>query len=256
MLKKINYYDHELSIRSAICARLDSPYLYLRKFAILLEFSGSIYIWIPYSVIMIALHYTTIHEAMQYILLFTGFMFDIVIIGTTKFLIRRPRPVVNHNDVLAIGPDKFSFPSGRTSRAVFLLFYFIQTSFFKHLPSSFIIIWLSLVVASRLLLGRHYISDVIAAAKRHDNISRLTLEDIDPFLCTHINFAFGKALESLTIAPYEEDDLKGWTVNSKGMYECILQFKDVNPDLRVLFSIGAVKYLAASAYEPLRTRKS
>ncbi|CAF1066173.1 unnamed protein product [Adineta steineri] len=263
MLKKINYYDHELSIRSAICARLDSPYLYLRKFVILLEFSGSGYVWIPYSIIMIALHYTTIHEAMQYILLFTGFMLDIAIIGTTKFFVRRPRPIVNHNDVLAIGPDKFSFPSGHTSRAVFLLFYFIQTSFFKHLPSPFIIIWLSLVVASRLVLGRHYISDVIAvrtncqnetsetafvyrrvcyfanwAAKRHDNISRLTPEDIDPFLCTHINFAFGKVLESLTIAPYEEDDLKGWTASSKGMYERILQLKEVNPDLRVLLSIG------------------
>ncbi|CAF1329901.1 unnamed protein product [Adineta steineri] len=187
---------------------------------------------------MIALHYTTIHEAMQYILLFTGLMFDIAIIGTTNPLIRRPRPIVNHNDVLAIGPDKFSFPSGRTSRAVFLLFYFIQTSFLKHLPSSFIIIRLSLVVASRLLLGRHYISDVIAT-KRHDNISRLTPEDIDPFLCTHINFAFGKALESLTITPYEEDDLKGWTASSQGLYECILQFKEVKPDLRVLLGIGS-----------------
>ncbi|CAF4341550.1 unnamed protein product, partial [Adineta steineri] len=63
------------------------------------------------------------------------------------------------------------------------------------------------------------------AAKRHDNISRLTPEDIDPFFI-------------LTIAPYEEDDLKGWTASSKGMYERILQLKEVNPDLRVLLSIG------------------
>ncbi|UJR10648.1 hypothetical protein I4U23_014843 [Adineta vaga] len=76
------------------------------------------------------------------------------------------------------------------------------------------------------------------AAKRYDNISRLTPEDIDPFLCTHINFAFGKVLESLTIAPYEEDDLKGWTASSKGMYERILQLKETNPDLRVLLSVG------------------
>ncbi|CAF0830914.1 unnamed protein product [Rotaria sp. Silwood1] len=76
------------------------------------------------------------------------------------------------------------------------------------------------------------------AAKRTDNISRLTPEDIDPFLCTHINFAFGKVLESLTIAPYEEDDLKGWTLNSKGMYERVLTLKETNPDLRVLLSVG------------------
>jgi membrane-associated phospholipid phosphatase len=89
-------------------------------------------------------------------------MFDIVVIGITKGVTRRSRPIVNHDDVLSIGPDKFSFPSGHTSRAVFLLFYFIRTSFFKHIPTAFIIIWLSSVVASRVVLGRHYISDVIA----------------------------------------------------------------------------------------------
>ncbi|CAF1366875.1 unnamed protein product [Rotaria magnacalcarata] len=76
------------------------------------------------------------------------------------------------------------------------------------------------------------------AAKRSDNISRLTPEEIDPFLCTHINFAFGKVLESLTIAPSEEDDIKGWTSNSKGMYERVIKLKETNPDLRVLLSVG------------------
>jgi len=64
------------------------------------------------------------------------------------------------------------------------------------------------------------------AAKRYDNISRLTPEDIDPFLCTHINFAFAKVLESLTLAPYEEDDLKGWTLDSKGMYGAFQKSRD------------------------------
>jgi membrane-associated phospholipid phosphatase len=162
MLKQLNSYDHEISLRWALCARFNSPYLFLRKFVIALEFSGSGYIWIPYSIIMISIYYTSIHEAMRFILLFTGLMFDIAVIGTTKGLTRRSRPVVNHDDVLSIGPDKYSFPSGHTSRAVFLLFYFIRTSFFQTIPVPIIIIWLSLVVASRVLLGRHYISDVIA----------------------------------------------------------------------------------------------
>ena len=162
MLKQLNSYDHEISLRWAICARYNSPYLYLRKFVIALEFSGSGYLWIPYSIIMIAIHYTTIREAMPFILLFTGLMFDIAVIGTTKALTRRRRPVVNHDDVLSIGPDKYSFPSGHTSRAVFLLFYFIATNFFKAIPAPIITIWLGLVVASRVVLGRHYVSDVIA----------------------------------------------------------------------------------------------
>jgi GH18 family chitinase len=32
--------------------------------------------------------------------------------------------------------------------------------------------------------------------------------------------------------------LKGWTANSKGMYERVLKLKETNPDLRVLLSVG------------------
>ncbi|CAF0771138.1 unnamed protein product [Adineta steineri] len=91
------------------------------------------------------------------------------------------------------------------------------------------------------------------AAKRYDNISRLTPEDIDPFLCTHINFAFAKVLESLIIAPYEEDDLKGWTANSKGMYERILKLKETNPDLRVLLSVGGWTHASRGFNEVSKT---
>ncbi|UJR35173.1 hypothetical protein I4U23_027940 [Adineta vaga] len=91
------------------------------------------------------------------------------------------------------------------------------------------------------------------AAKRYDNISRLAPEDIDPFLCTHINFAFAKVLESLVLAPYEEDDLKGWTANSKGMYERILKLKETNPDLRVLLSVGGWTHASRGFNEVSKT---
>lgn len=162
MLKQLNSLDHATSLRWALCARHTSPYLYLRKVVIAVEFSGSGYVWIPYALIMTALHYTSVHEAMRYILLLSGLLLDIAMVGTTKGLTRRPRPVVNHDDVLSIGPDKYSFPSGHTSRAVFLLFYFIRVSFFPSIPVPCIVIWLSSVVASRVLLGRHYVSDVLA----------------------------------------------------------------------------------------------
>jgi presqualene diphosphate phosphatase len=162
MIKFLNQYDHELSIRWAICGRYNSPYLYLRKYFYLLELSGSGYLWIPYPLIMIALHYPSIRETMPFILLLTGLLIDIAIVGTVKGVVRRSRPVINHNDVLSIGPDKFSFPSGHTSRAVFLLFYLIGVNFFPHIPTALLVIWLSSCVASRIVLGRHYISDVLA----------------------------------------------------------------------------------------------
>ncbi|CAM4756542.1 unnamed protein product [Rotaria magnacalcarata] len=144
MLKTFHAYDQDLSFRWALFGRLNSRYIHLRKLVIALEFSGSGYVWIPYSLIMIGLHHTSINEAMPFILLFIGLMYDIAIIGITK------------------RPDKFSFPSGHTSRAVFLLFYFIETTFFQQISKSVIISWLGSVVASRILLGRHYVSDVLA----------------------------------------------------------------------------------------------
>lgn len=190
MFKTLNSYDHELSLRWAICARYNSPYLFLRKFVFALEFSGSGYLWLPYSIIMIARYYTTIRQAMRYILLFTGLMIDIAIVGTVKGLTRRQRPVVNHDDVLSIGPDKFSFPSGHTSRAVFLLFYFIETSFFESIPTPLIILWLSLVVASRVVLGRHYISDVLAGIVFGIFESSITVR-ISPFVTRLVFSIFG-----------------------------------------------------------------
>jgi membrane-associated phospholipid phosphatase len=190
MLKKLNSYDHELSLRWALCARYNSSYLFLRKYIIALEFSGSGYIWIPYSIIMIALHYKSIREAIPFILLFTGLLFDIAIIGTAKGLTRRSRPSVNHDDVLSIGPDKYSFPSGHTSRAVYLLFYFIETSFFQSIPVPVIIIWLSSVVASRVLLGRHYISDVIAGIF-FGIFECSVIVRISPFVTRLVFFIFG-----------------------------------------------------------------
>ena len=162
MLKRLKYYDHELSIRWALCGRPSSPYLYLRKLIMILEFSGSGYVWIPYVIIMIGVHYTSMESVIPYVLFSCGLLVDIALVGTAKATFRRQRPVINRDDVLSIGPDKFSFPSGHTSRAVFLLFYFVHVSFFPSIPVSVITIWLSAVIASRILLGRHYISDLFA----------------------------------------------------------------------------------------------
>ena len=60
-------------------------------------------------------------------------------------------------------------------------------------------------------------------------------------------------LESLTISPYEEDDLKGWTANSKGMYERIIKLKEANPDLRILLSLGGWTHASRGFNEVSKT---
>ncbi|XP_052070740.1 acidic mammalian chitinase-like isoform X4 [Mytilus californianus] len=60
-------------------------------------------------------------------------------------------------------------------------------------------------------------------------------EDIDPFLCTHIIYSFGK-VSGLIIKPYEwNDESTSW---SKGMFERTMAAKTTNPDLKILIAIG------------------
>ncbi|CAL1528692.1 unnamed protein product [Lymnaea stagnalis] len=71
-------------------------------------------------------------------------------------------------------------------------------------------------------------------------------ENVDPTLCTHLIYAFGKP-EGTDILPFEwNDDSTPW---SKGMYERATDLKQRNPNLKVLLAIGG--YNMAS--EPFTT---
>lgn len=80
-----------------------------------------------------------------------------------KHGIRRPRPCDVHRHLtLTVAPlDRFSFPSGHTLHAV--IFSIIASA---HAPWLGWVVWpfTLLVAASRLVLGLHYPSDVLAGA--------------------------------------------------------------------------------------------
>ncbi|CAC5409184.1 E3.2.1.14 [Mytilus coruscus] len=60
-------------------------------------------------------------------------------------------------------------------------------------------------------------------------------DDIDPSLCTHIIYSFGKVVGN-TIQPYEwNDQSNAWSV---GKYEDAANLKIKNPDLKILLAIG------------------
>lgn len=51
-----------------------------------------------------------------------GIVLDLIMVGVIKMAVRRQRPPYNHDDQVFEAPvaDKFSFPSGHTSRATML----------------------------------------------------------------------------------------------------------------------------------------
>ena len=76
---------------------------------------------------------------------------------------RRPRPFRAHRDIIAHVPplDEFSFPSGHTLHAV--CFTVLALSYFPLL-APLLLPFALLVAASRVVLGLHYPSDVLAAS--------------------------------------------------------------------------------------------
>jgi len=80
-----------------------------------------------------------------------------------KHWTRRPRPFRTHSQIILHVPplDEFSFPSGHTLHAV--CFTIIALVYFPLL-APLLIPFALLVAASRVVLGLHYPSDVIAAS--------------------------------------------------------------------------------------------
>ena len=93
---------------------------------------------------------------------FTGIFLDLLVSLVLKSLIRRPRPHVNQNDmVLTAAVDSlYSFPSGHCTRVGMLAFFFM-TNINLTVPQATLLLLLTVgIAASRIGLGRHYITDV------------------------------------------------------------------------------------------------
>ena len=99
-------------------------------------------------------------------------MVDLIVVGLLKLSINRRRPEVNLSADMAIGTnygvDKFSFPSGHASRAI--LVSCLLSYLFKNESNSVndyvsILVFLHLcshmTCFSRILLARHYVTDVL-----------------------------------------------------------------------------------------------
>ncbi|KAL3645592.1 hypothetical protein CASFOL_010772 [Castilleja foliolosa] len=114
--------------------------------------------------------------------LLIGSLLDLLLICLIKHLIPRPRPVYNKNMFRSFSVDHWSFPSGHSSRvfliAVFCFFYSYQITEVlvtnienvggeSWIMEHFVVvvwIWAAITSFSRVLLGRHFLLDVVAGA--------------------------------------------------------------------------------------------
>ena len=67
------------------------------------------------------------------------------------------------------------------------------------------------------------------------DLGKFTPDSIDPFLCTHIIYAFAKISNGQLAAFEWNDESTTWSV---GNYEKVTNMKNANPNLKVLLAVG------------------
>ena len=82
-------------------------------------------------------------------------------------------------------------------------------------------------------------------------IGKFLPEDIDPFLCSHVIFAFGW-IKKGKLASFEENDESGG--GKVGLYDRVVGLKSLNPDLKVLLAVGGWSFGTAKFKEVAKTR--
>uniref|UniRef100_A0A915EGY7 Phosphatidic acid phosphatase type 2/haloperoxidase domain-containing protein n=1 Tax=Ditylenchus dipsaci TaxID=166011 RepID=A0A915EGY7_9BILA len=95
-----------------------------------------------------------------------GIVLDLAVVGLVKLAVQRSRPPYNRDDQIYEAPvaDKFSFPSGHSARAAMLSVLALNlvdgASPYYTYPSA--VLFPLVLGSSRIIMGRHYLSDVLA----------------------------------------------------------------------------------------------
>lgn len=94
-------------------------------------------------------------------LFLSALVLDLVLVTIVKAMVRRRRPAHNRMDMFAtFSVDRYSFPSGHSTRAAmcarFLLAHLVLAAPLRVL----VMLWAVFVGLSRVLLGRHNVTDV------------------------------------------------------------------------------------------------
>lgn len=89
-----------------------------------------------------------------------------MIIGLIKHIVRRPRPLYNKNMSVVFVVDHWAFPSGHSSRVCLIagLVCLSDLGFGFEVMRFGVCVWACCTSVSRVLLGRHYVFDVVVGA--------------------------------------------------------------------------------------------
>ena len=158
--------DERFTLVSAVCAYPKTPLLRALQLACyVLELSGHGLLWFVLAGVLLPLYLWT-GETILWVYsvnLFSILITDILLVAPIKLFFQRPRPKLNRGTIplSMTSVDAYAFPSGHASRCVALAAFFCYMPPF-YLRTHLWYMWAAVMSLSRILLGRHHISDVLA----------------------------------------------------------------------------------------------
>lgn len=139
------------------------------KLRLLYDVSGDGLFWIPATAAYWVSAKAGSPETRLFALnLFVSLLLDLIVVGTIKSMVRRKRPQYNRGHLVIVAMDHWSFPSGHSTRAVMVVtLIYLYTPLWHTLTSHSCmakcacVLWMLATACSRVVLGRHYVSDVV-----------------------------------------------------------------------------------------------
>uniref|UniRef100_A0A3Q0RVA8 Polyisoprenoid diphosphate/phosphate phosphohydrolase PLPP6 n=1 Tax=Amphilophus citrinellus TaxID=61819 RepID=A0A3Q0RVA8_AMPCI len=152
--------DLWLSKRLGVCACEGSAWGGIRPLVRLVEFSGHVIPWLIGAVYTL-LRGRSVEEQEIMLNLALALILDLLLVRIVKTLVRRRMPAQNRSEILStFFVERYSFPSGHASRAAMCARFFLAQLVDTDAMRLLVVGWAALVSLSRLLLARHYVTDV------------------------------------------------------------------------------------------------
>ncbi|XP_053549846.1 polyisoprenoid diphosphate/phosphate phosphohydrolase PLPP6 [Bombina bombina] len=160
-LRSLLAVDLWLSKTMGVCAREGSSWGSARPMMKLVEISGHGIPWIVGTVYCLNKSESSAGREVILNLLF-ALLLDLILVGIVKGIVRRRRPVHNRMDMFAtFSVDKYSFPSGHATRAAMVSRFILNHLVLAYPVRVLVMLWAVVVSLSRVMLGRHNVTDVL-----------------------------------------------------------------------------------------------
>ncbi|XP_043576487.1 inactive phospholipid phosphatase 7-like [Chiloscyllium plagiosum] len=149
-----------LSKRIGVCASSSSAWSSARPIVKLIGVTGHGVPWIGGTVFCLTKSSTAAGQEVIFNLLF-ALILDLLVVAAVQKMVKRKAPSEVSPSLLDyVVMDVFAFPAGQASRAVM-----VTRFFFSHLVLAvplriLLVIWAGVIGISRVMIGRHYLTDV------------------------------------------------------------------------------------------------